>query len=493
MPVGASVPLVGRQEELGFLRQRLRAVAAGGRGACTLFVEGPAGIGKTRLVTEALAGLEDEGIQLRWGAAEELARTRPFWSLAEALGCRPGATDPQLRAVGALLAAEPAGPVEPLERAAVPQQRFAVLEALLGVIEELTARGPLVLVLDDVQWADPATLLSLRVMARRLRPQALAVVATCRPEPHSPDLQQTIAGLVAEGADTMRLAPLPEGAVAELVGRLVAAAPGPTLLQELAGAGGSPLFVIELVRGLLDEGAVERTGGQAVVTRPPLPASFRLTVSRRLDSLSSPVLRVLRVAAVLGTTFSVGDLAAVLGEPAIALLDPLDECFRAGLLTDEGDRLAFTHDLVREATYQELPPALRRQLHLEIGRSLAAAGAAPDQVAHHLARGADKGDSEAVAWLHRAARRAAPSAPASAVELLETARDLAVDPAERDGLAPDLAQALLWAGRPADAEALARATLATTRGRRRSGSTWCGPRPCSSWGGWPTRPTPSER
>ncbi|MBA2625831.1 MAG: ATP-binding protein, partial [Acidimicrobiia bacterium] len=170
------VPLVGRDEELDLLRRRLQEVASGRSGASVVLVEGSAGIGKTRLVTEALAGPGTAALEVRWGGAEELARARPFWPVAEALGCRPAAEDPQLRAVGELLLAEVSDRASPLERIAVPEQRFAALEALLGVIEELAARAPLALVLDDLQWADPSTLLALRVIGRRLRSLPIAVL-----------------------------------------------------------------------------------------------------------------------------------------------------------------------------------------------------------------------------------------------------------------------------------------------------------------------------
>jgi DNA-binding CsgD family transcriptional regulator len=466
MRAAGRVPLVGRGTELDLVGRRLRSVLGGADGAQVVLVEGPAGIGKTRLVTEALAASGFEPADIRWGAAEELARDRAFWPLADALGCHPTSRDPELRAVADLLLAGVGDEVGPLELLAVPQHRFVILEAILGLVEELATRRPLALVVDDLQWADPSTLLALKMFGRRLTSLPIAIVATLRPEPVTPGLRTTVVHLTTEGADLLRLGPLPDEAIVDLVADLVEARPGAALMHELAGAAGSPLFIIELVRGLLDEGALRVVDGESVLAPGRLPASFRLAVDRRVGTLPGPAQDLLRVAAVLGSTFAVGDLAAAMGRPALSLLDPLDDCRRAGLLTDGDGGLGFHHDLVRESIYQDLPASLQRQLHLEIGRTLAGAGTGTGTgvVAHHLARGAAPGDEQAVAWLHRAGREASASAPAAAVDLLEKATGLATTREDRAALAPDLAQALLWAGRPADGEAVARTALTTVAG-----------------------------
>jgi hypothetical protein len=133
----------------------------------------------------------------------------------------------------------------------------------------------------------------------------------------------------------------------------------------------------------------------------------------------------------------------------------------AGILEPRGELLGFRHDLIREALYHDRPAPVRRGLHLDTGRALAGAGAPPEQVAEQLLRGASAGDTQAVAWLRRAARRAAPRAPAVAVDLLERALELAgpVDPA-RDGLLAERSVSLMWSGRLGDAETVCREALA---------------------------------
>ena len=197
----------------------------------------------------------------------------------------------------------------------------------------------------------------------------------------------------------LTLAPLPAEAVAELVERMVAAPPGPQLLAEVGGGGGNPLYVTELVRSLLEEGDLDWTRGSVEMARSELPRTLRLTILRRIGFLPQSTLELLHVAAVLGTSFSLSDLSAVLGRPTFQLLPDLEEGVRAGILGEVGSRLRFRHDLFREAVYQDVPFPVRVQLHREAGQALAAAGAPAELVARHLGLASEPGDVEALEWL----------------------------------------------------------------------------------------------
>ncbi len=173
------------------------------------------------------------------------------------------------------------------------------------------------------------------------------------------------------------------------------------------------------------------------------------------------MLDLLRHASVLGSSFALADLATVTSRSAFDLSAVLDDAFLAGVLADDGDRLCFRHDVIREALYADLSSGIRAGLHREAGHRLAAAGAPALQVAEQLVRGADKGDVAAIAWLTRAARDAAPTSPGVAADLLDRAIELK-DPADEVGLATLLverADKLLWAGRIREAEADCRALL----------------------------------
>jgi DNA-binding CsgD family transcriptional regulator/tetratricopeptide (TPR) repeat protein len=222
----------------------------------------------------------------------------------------------------------------------------------------------------------------------------------------------------------------------------------------------TPLWVTELVAALRREGSIKDAEGTAELATVGIPPSLPLTILHRLSFLAPSTLEVLRVASVLGTTFAVTDLSLVLGRPTTGLLDALDEAMAGRILDRHGVELAFRHDLIREALYQDLSAAVRRGLHLDAAHALAGAGSPPEQVAEHLMRGASPGDTRAVAWLRQAAHRAAPRAPAVAVELLQRALHLSplTDP-NRDTLLAEQAVSLMWSGRLADAEASCREVL----------------------------------
>jgi tetratricopeptide (TPR) repeat protein len=230
----------------------------------------------------------------------------------------------------------------------------------------------------------------------------------------------------------------------------------------VAGAGGNPLFLSELVGALQRDCSIQvKPGGAAELTRVGMPPSLPLLILHRLSFLAPATLELLRVASVLGSSFAVTDLSLAVGRPTAGLLAALEEAMAGGVLEQRGELLGFRHDLIREALYHDLPAPVRQGLHLDAGRALAGAGAPPERVAEQLARGASPGDAQAVAWLQRAAHQAAPRAPAVAVELLERALELAgpSDPA-RDGLLAEQAVSLMWSGRLADAEAVCREVLA---------------------------------
>jgi DNA-binding CsgD family transcriptional regulator len=450
--------LVGRSAELDQLRLAVRQVADGTGQA--ILITGEAGIGKTRVVTEGLDAARRSGMQVFWGAAEELERRRPFGAIADCLGLGGSASNGRRAAITRLLA-EDLGGIDGAWFGASPQAEFRVVEALVALVEELSARSPIVVAVEDLQWADPSTLLVLQRLGRRVGQLPVLLVGTARPVPRSHELERCIQGLRASGATELPLGPLDPAAATRLVEQLIGAPPGPGLVAQVAGAGGNPLFVTELVGALQRDGSIDLgPDGTAELSRGGIPPSLPLLILHRLSFLAPATLELLRVASVLGASFAVTDLSAVTRRPTTGLLAALEEALAAGILESRGELLGFRHDLIWEALYQDLPAPLRRGLHQDAGRALAAAGAPPERVAEQLVRGASAGDRQAVAWLQRAAHEAAPRAPAVAVELLQRALELA-DPTDpvRDGLLAEQAVSLMWSGRLADAEALCRDVL----------------------------------
>jgi DNA-binding CsgD family transcriptional regulator len=445
------VALVGRAAESAALDEWLGRVSAGNGGLG--LIEGEPGMGKTRLVGAALAAASEAAFGVFSARADELDRRRPFGVLADVLGFVPEA---------------PEGSV------AVPGLEYRLVDQIVERLEAMALERPVVIGLDDLQWADPASLVALRAVGRRLAHLPLALLGTFRPSPRSPELERLIDDWQAAGGLHLVLTGLDHARVLELATELIGAPVGPTLERQLAKSAGTPLFVCELIGALQDDGAIELAGGLAELAGESLPPSLRLTILRRVGLLGDSGLSLLRIASVLGTTFSLADISTVSGRPVAVVLEDLLEARRAGVVEEAGATLRFRHDLVREALYLDLPESARKALHREAGRSLARAGAPKLQVAEQLSLGASLGDRETVDWLRAAAEDCVLRAPETAVALLERAAALA-DPSDptRDEVLAELADGLVWCGRPSEghslaADLLARGAAPPTRDRARA-------------------------
>ena len=430
--------------------------AAGGRLAVVL-MEGEPGIGKSRLLAEALEDARSAGMQVALGRAEELERTRPFGVITRTLGCAGSPAEPRRAGIAELLAT--GGGTATATVSSDPGLQFRAVDALIDLVEDLALEQPLVVGVDDLQWADPSSLLTLGTMGRRLAYAPVALIGCFRPAPASAELERVVDSLREAGARRLTLRPLAEDAVARLVADAIGSEPGPELLAGAAGAAGNPLFVTELVAAMAEEGTLRVAGGRADVAEMTLPPTLRLTILRRISFLPGGTLQALQAASILGSAFSLTELSVVTGRPAAELSVALMVAVRAGVLEDDGARLRFRHDLIRDAAYEDLPESVRRGLHREAGQRLAASGAPARQVAGQMARGAAPGDAEAITWLASAAREAAPSSPDVAADLLGQAAELTSrqDPG-RDRLLAELAGTQIWTSL-ADAEATCRAVL----------------------------------
>lgn len=170
-----------------------------------------------------------------------------------------------------MLTAEPAPAWQSTPLAQTPNLGLQAVEALFGLLEMLASAGPVVLALEDLHWADPSTLRAVRSVGRRLAHLLIALLATLRPVSRVPELDRVIEGLAARGGRHLRLQALDDEAVAALAGEVAAATPGPRLLSLVAGAGGNPLYVVELIKALHDAGAIQVAEGLAQVSQTSLP------------------------------------------------------------------------------------------------------------------------------------------------------------------------------------------------------------------------------
>jgi ATP/maltotriose-dependent transcriptional regulator MalT len=455
----ASPPrLRGRAAEIDALSEALDRVESGR--PATVLIEGEPGIGKSRLLAAAIEEAESRHLQVVAGRAEELDQTRPFGLAAGVFGCVSSSADPRRAAIAGLLAAQGDGDRGPITVTSDPGLQFRAVDAFAELAEQLALAGPLVIGVDDLQWADPSSLLTLGTLVRRLGYLPVALVGCMRPAPRIAELERLADLLHDAGGRRLTVGGLGAEAVTELAAESVAAEPGPQLLAAIAGAAGNPLFVTELLAALDQEQAIQTTAGRAEVARTAMPPTLRLTILRRLSFLPEAALTALRAASILGSSFTFTELSVTMAQPALDLAWLLAEGITAQVLEDDGARLRFRHDLIREALYADLPLSVRRGLHREAGQRLAESGAPVLQVAEQLARGAGAGDAEAIEWLSRAAREAAAKSPAAAADLLERAIGL-MDPADpgRDRLMAERASSLVLSGRIAEAVTACRLLL----------------------------------
>ena len=435
-------PIRGRADELKLIGALVNAVAQGRGGV--LVIEGPPGIGKSRLLTEVLALADKCGARTLFGEAFEYQQTVPFFSLFMAT----------------LNADPPVGDVEALRRlGGSADLRYWVVHDLADAIHAAAAQTPLVIVLEDIHWADSGTLLALRSLA--VRPDvAVLWVVTARTGAGGAAVQETWSVLQRANATFVRLSAIAPDAVADMVKDAVRAKADVSLLSLAAKAHGNPFLVSELVRGLGEEGRLDFSDGHAVATGEALPRRLGVGMQQRLDLLSEGASEVVRVAAVLPDRFSAGLLAAMLDRQPASLMSALAEAVRADLFVDDGEQLRFRHDLLREAARQCLPQSLRRAMERQSASVMLEMGAAPAEVAAQLARSAEPGDREAIGALRQAALSVGRGDASGAADLSQRALELLpADDAEHGSLVAETVEWLNRASRYREAEELAVAAL----------------------------------
>ncbi|MFJ9845084.1 AAA family ATPase [Kitasatospora sp. NPDC101155] len=446
------VTVQGRETERAHLELMVRQLT-GGRGQA-MVLRGEPGIGKSAVLDVVEALCRSAGITVLRGAADEIDRSVPFAVLSECLEAGAAEHPGVIRIRGLLRGDERVG-----APAGAVGQEFLIAEAILSTLDDWCSAGPLALLVDDLHWADPASLAVLRRLARALDQLPLLVVVTCRPAPDTATVTGLLRDLAESGVPITDLAPLAEAEIAALVADLAGGRPGKRLRSLIAGAAGNPLYVAELVRALSGEGRIELQGATAEIGPETslMPAPLSATILHRVDALSAPTREMLRLVALLGRAFSAAEMTTVLQLPATDLVEPVLEALAAGVLEERGGGFAFRHDLIRRAVVESHSQAVRTALHEQIGVSLAGAGAPVERVAEHVLEAGRLGPRD-LAWLRASLDPLLVRAPVLAVELLRRAS--ATASAGFQDLDLELVRALLWAGLPAEAEHAARAVLA---------------------------------
>ncbi|MDT4893069.1 MAG: hypothetical protein QOE97_2104 [Pseudonocardiales bacterium] len=440
--VGAT-PLRGRDGQFDAVLARVARLRSGI--GSVVVIEGGPGFGKTRLLRETFAAAIDLGIRGGHGMADPLDRVVELAPLFEALF----QNDPPLFDRGLLS-----------DQHAAPEQRFWLLQDIEALLERAALDEPLLLCLDDLHWADNGTVAALRFLPKRLAGLPIAWFLSTRPGQGSPQMDAALAELVADGATKIVLEALSDDAVEQVVTDLLAATPDEALLRAAERTRGNPFLLVELVRGLAEERIVAVVSGRATLTEDRTPTRTSGDMRKRLARLPAIAERVAVAASSLGRRFTVADLAT-LSDLSVADLSPVvRELIDAGILAENDDRLAFEHDLVRDAVRTSVPAAVRRELDRRGADVLLARGALPVEVATQLARSAEPGDEVAIATLAAAAEQLGTTDPAAAADLAERALQLApADDPRRGPLVARRAISLFAAGLGEEAKQFADTSL----------------------------------
>lgn len=415
---------VGREQELEQLRASVDA-ALGGVGRIVLLVGEP-GIGKTTLAEELATYARLRGAQVLWSRNYEWEGTPAYWTWVQLIRDYAHSRDPQqlrseLGAGGGLIAevvsevreVVPDLPAAPLFEGEAA--RYRLFDAVATFLRNASRSQPLVLIIDDLHWADESSLLLLQYLARELRDARVVLVGTYRDIEvgrHHP-LAGTLAELAREQRlERLSLRGLSRGDLARYLELTAGQPPTTEVVDAILGqTEGNPFFVAEVVRLLVSEGNLERAGGASWSVS--LPQGVREVVGRRLDRLSAECNVLLSTAAVIGREFELRLLAGVVDQPADQVLETLEEALGARVIRegDAGDSYRFQQELIQETLYDELSIAQRRRLNGKVAEAmehlyandLAAHYA---ELAHHYSLAGSEHATKAIDYAVKAGERA---------------------------------------------------------------------------------------
>jgi DNA-binding CsgD family transcriptional regulator len=398
----------GRDAELALIRGELERLSDGAQ--AVVIVEGAAGMGKSRLLAEVSTIAHSLGTRIGTSAADS---SETSVELATLLAALFDGADPLL------------DPRELISLHAQPDQRFWLLRDLQALLERAALESPLLIAIDDAHWADGGTAVAIRTLPTRLMGLPIAWVIALRPPREAIPIVHALEQLKQEGASTIVLGPLDDAAVAQLAADVLAAPPDGSILEQLAAADGSPFIIVETLLGLQEEDRIRVVDGRAELIDGRLPRRVHAKMRERLGRLSDEASDAVTVAASLGRTFTFDELARTLGRPASDLLAPVGELLEANLLVERDEKLAFWHDITREAVRASVPVTARRALDRQAAGVLLEAGALPVEVAVQLAASAQPGDEVAIDTLLDAAEALLTTDPKTAAEFGQRALEIA--------------------------------------------------------------------
>ena len=397
---GRQRSFVGRADAMAAIRENWIRSTTGQPGA--VFIHGNAGIGKTRLCSQFAQEVQEGGGTVVYGRCEEeaLAPYGPFiqglrhyatycpW-LPEVLELPAGV---ELSRLGWPV---PGGeqPVPAATAADRDAERFQLFEAAVALVKELATPAPLLVVFDDLHWADLPTLRVLRHLIRFVEETEVLLLCTMRDDEPRRDerREQALREMSREPVvESLTLSGLSEHETAELVAARSRAQVEADIVSALwEQTSGNPFYIEEMV-STRDVERLRADLAETSLVRQSVPRGIETLIERRLDGLAPASVEVLEAASIIGREFGLGLLAPLLGKPVPEVIDALEDAIRAGLAAEVPgyvDRFAFAHALVRVTLYRRQPPSRRMQLHARCAEALETmyAGSAPHaaELAHH--------------------------------------------------------------------------------------------------------------
>jgi DNA-binding CsgD family transcriptional regulator len=398
----AQTLLRGRSEAMSQALGALQRAARTGQGAVVV-LSGEPGIGKSAVLRAVVEQAGRSGFIVGSGKAEHGDQIAPGAPLLVSLRSGPQPLLPE--AAFASLA--------PLY-----DKPLWLVDRIGGLLEELAATAPVLVAIDDLQWADRLTRFALRILPARLSGSPVVWAVTSRWAPSAP-LEEVIAGTDDSTTITrIALGPLGPNDIDDIASDRLGAEPSEQTRRLLDGVGGNPFWAVQVIEGL----ARRQEGGQPACD---LATELSVGVRGRLDAVSEQAQALIRLAAVWGRALSLVDASALLGNVSEARARILArEGADNGLLGGAEDTVFFPHDLVREAVYADIGPGDRRALHRSCARYVVGSSGSALSAAAHFRASAERDDEEAVLALEEAARECLVSMPEQAAELAQQAFEL---------------------------------------------------------------------
>ena len=416
--------LVGREQELAELAELWESVCGDGATGRIVMLAGDAGIGKTTLTAELARRVHEAGAIVLAGRSprETVVPYQPFlealrhWALNAALADLRASTreygSELARLIPELRRRAPDLPPPPQDEPET--ERYRLFEAVVGLLTELSGSAPVLLVLDDLQWADRPTLLLLRHLARATSPARLLIIGAYRSAERGDTFSNALNELLRDRlASQLDIQGLAEPETAELVRVRAGVSPARAFAHALyEETEGNPFFIEEIIRHLIEAGVQVGSASASELQRFGLPEGVKQVIAFRLGRLEAPAAELLRVAAVIGRDVDAALLERVVVLTEDEFLAALDETLGAALLVESDEKpgsYLFSHALIRETLYESMSGPRRARIHKRVGEAIEAAQGRRHErylpeLAYHFTRAADPDDAEkAITYALRAA------------------------------------------------------------------------------------------